>query len=58
MYAPQIPSLLSNDGAIDPLKSLANSISFGTKVEVQLGKCLQVILKIFSPDFNSLFLKN
>lgn len=49
VYAPQIPSLLSNNGAIDPLKSLASSISFGTEVEVQLGKRLQVILlKIFT----------
>ncbi|CAN6442192.1 unnamed protein product [Victoria cruziana] len=42
VYAPQIPSLLSLDHSIDPLKSLANSISFGTEVEVQLGKRLQV----------------
>lgn len=41
VYAPQIPSLLSSDAA-DPLKSLASSISFGTEVEVQLGKRLQV----------------
>ncbi|KAM6592238.1 hypothetical protein CsatA_014843 [Cannabis sativa] len=41
VYAPQIPSLLSNNGAIDPLKSLASSISFGTEIEVQLGKRLQ-----------------
>ncbi|KAF3780354.1 hypothetical protein EJ110_NYTH39403 [Nymphaea thermarum] len=41
VYAPQIPSLLSLDPTIDPLKSLANSISFGTEVEVQLGKRLQ-----------------
>lgn len=48
VYAPQIPSLLSNNGAVDPLKSLASNISFGTEVEVQLGKRLQVILlKIF-----------
>lgn len=43
VYAPQIPSLLSVDPTIDPLKSLANNISFGTEVEVQLGKRLQVI---------------
>ncbi|KDP32279.1 hypothetical protein JCGZ_13204 [Jatropha curcas] len=41
VYAPQIPSLLSMDPTIDPLKSLANNISFGTEVEVQLGKHLQ-----------------
>ncbi|KAF2286913.1 hypothetical protein GH714_035313 [Hevea brasiliensis] len=41
VYAPQIPSLLSVDPKVDPLKSLANSISFGTEVEVQLGKHLQ-----------------
>ncbi|KAG0475018.1 hypothetical protein HPP92_014704 [Vanilla planifolia] len=40
VYAPQIPSLLSMDPTIDPLKSLASSISFGTEVEVQLGKRL------------------
>ena len=43
MYAPQIPSLLSVDPTVDPLKSLANNISFGTEVEVQLGKRLQVV---------------
>lgn len=41
VYAPQIPSLLSVDPSLDPLKSLANNISFGTEVEVQLGKRLQ-----------------
>lgn len=41
VYAPQIPSLLSADPTVDPLKSLANNISFGTEVEVQLGKRLQ-----------------
>ncbi|XP_048227957.1 protein TIC236, chloroplastic isoform X2 [Ricinus communis] len=41
VYAPQIPSLLSVDPTVDPLKSLANNISFGTEVEVQLGKHLQ-----------------
>lgn len=41
VYAPQIPSLLSLDPTVDPLKSLANNISFGTEVEVQLGKRLQ-----------------
>lgn len=42
VYAPQIPSLLSVDPTIDPLKSLASNISLGTEVEVQLGKRLQV----------------
>lgn len=42
VYAPQIPSLLSVDPTVDPLKSLASNISFGTEVEVQLGKRLQV----------------
>uniref|UniRef100_A0A1J3ED73 Translocation and assembly module TamB C-terminal domain-containing protein n=1 Tax=Noccaea caerulescens TaxID=107243 RepID=A0A1J3ED73_NOCCA len=41
VYAPQIPSLLSVDPTIDPLKSLASNISLGTEVEVQLGKRLQ-----------------
>ncbi|KAJ4826152.1 hypothetical protein Tsubulata_022923 [Turnera subulata] len=41
VYAPQIPSLLSVDPTVDPLKSIANNISFGTEVEVQLGKRLQ-----------------
>lgn len=41
VYAPQIPSLLSVDPTVDPLKSLANNISCGTEVEVQLGKRLQ-----------------
>ncbi|KAK1324832.1 hypothetical protein QJS10_CPA01g01238 [Acorus calamus] len=41
VYAPQIPSLLSLDPTADPLKSLANNISFGTEVEIQLGKRLQ-----------------
>ncbi|PKU85008.1 uncharacterized protein LOC110096282 isoform X2 [Dendrobium catenatum] len=40
VYAPQIPSLLSVDPTIDPLKSLASNISFGTEVEIQLGKRL------------------
>ncbi|XP_059275165.1 protein TIC236, chloroplastic isoform X2 [Lycium ferocissimum] len=39
--APQIPNLLSVDPSVDPLKSLASNISFGTEVEVQLGKRLQ-----------------
>ncbi|KAJ6373060.1 hypothetical protein OIU76_027404 [Salix suchowensis] len=41
VYSPQIPSLLSVDPTVDPLKSLANNISCGTEVEVQLGKRLQ-----------------
>ncbi|GMJ15288.1 translocon at the inner-envelope membranes of chloroplasts236, EMBRYO DEFECTIVE 2410 [Hibiscus trionum] len=41
VYAPQIPSLLSVDPTSDPLKYLASNISFGTEVEVQLGKRLQ-----------------
>ncbi|XP_074570034.1 protein SUBSTANDARD STARCH GRAIN 4, chloroplastic isoform X1 [Curcuma longa] len=41
VYAPRIPSLLSLDPTVDPLKSLANNLSFGTEVEVQLGKRLQ-----------------
>ncbi|XP_021758082.1 uncharacterized protein LOC110723096 isoform X1 [Chenopodium quinoa] len=41
VYAPQIPTLLSVDPTVDPLKSLASNISFGTEVEVQLGKRLQ-----------------
>ncbi|KAF3326963.1 TamB, inner membrane protein subunit of TAM complex [Carex littledalei] len=41
VYAPQIPSLLSLDPTVDPLKSLANNISFATEVEIQLGKRLQ-----------------
>lgn len=42
VYAPQIPSLLSVDPTVDPLKSFANNISFGTEVEIQLGKRLMV----------------
>ncbi|KAF3447215.1 hypothetical protein FNV43_RR12395 [Rhamnella rubrinervis] len=41
VYAPQIPSLLPVDPTVDPLKSLASNISFGTEVEVQLGKRIQ-----------------
>ncbi|KAF5748231.1 hypothetical protein HS088_TW04G00182 [Tripterygium wilfordii] len=41
VHAPQIPSLLSGDPTVDPLKSLASNISFGTEVEVQLGKRIQ-----------------
>lgn len=58
VYAPQIPSLLSVDPTVDPFKSLANNISFGTEVEFQLGKRLQVILKLFTlhSNFNILIL--
>uniref|UniRef100_F6H3G0 Uncharacterized protein n=1 Tax=Vitis vinifera TaxID=29760 RepID=F6H3G0_VITVI len=41
VYAPQIFSLLSVDPTVDPLKSLASNISFGTEVEIKLGKRLQ-----------------
>ncbi|KAL3650861.1 hypothetical protein CASFOL_007264 [Castilleja foliolosa] len=41
VYSPQIPSLLTVDPTVDPLKSLASNISLGTEVEVQLGKRLQ-----------------
>ncbi|CAI9099548.1 OLC1v1036388C1 [Oldenlandia corymbosa var. corymbosa] len=41
VYAPQIPSLLSVDPSVDPLKSLASNISFGIEVGIQLGKRLQ-----------------
>lgn len=41
VYSPQIPTLLSVDPTVDPLRSLASNISFGTEVEVQLGKRLQ-----------------
>lgn len=44
VYAPQIPSLLSVDPTVDPLKTIASNISFGTEVEVQLGRRLQVCL--------------
>ncbi|KAJ0977840.1 hypothetical protein J5N97_013314 [Dioscorea zingiberensis] len=44
VYAPQIPSLLSVDPTAEPLRSLANNISFGTEVEVQLGKRLQALI--------------
>lgn len=50
VYAPRIPSLLSLDPTVDPLKSLANNLSFGTEVEVQLGKRLQVQILITEID--------
>ncbi|KAL0553286.1 hypothetical protein IC582_007175 [Cucumis melo] len=40
VYAPQIPTLLSFP-TTDPLQSLTSNISFGTVVEVQLGKRIQ-----------------
>ncbi|PPD79502.1 hypothetical protein GOBAR_DD23563 [Gossypium barbadense] len=52
VYAPQIPSLLSVDPTADPLKSLASNISFGTEVEVQLGKRLQCMYNI---EYHSFF---
>ncbi|PRQ60427.1 hypothetical protein RchiOBHm_Chr1g0381071 [Rosa chinensis] len=45
VYAPHIPSLLFVDPTVDPLKSLASNISFGTEVEVQLGKRLTGIFQ-------------
>lgn len=42
VYAPQIPTLLSFP-TTDPLQSLTSNISFGTVVEVQLGKRIQVL---------------
>lgn len=57
VYAPQIPSLVSVDPTVDPLKSLASNISFGTEVEVQLGKRLQVsIIKFYFPRPMLLFI--
>ena len=55
VYAPQIPSLLSVDPTVDPLKSIASNISFCTEVEVQFGKRLQV--KLFNPLLFLLLLK-
>lgn len=53
VYAPQIPSLLSVDPTVDPLKSLASNISFGTEVELQLGKRLQVrLIKFLSSPYD------
>lgn len=54
VYAPQIPSLLSVDPTIDPLKSIASNISFGTEVEVQLGKRLQVCLFVTTLNITSI----
>lgn len=53
VYAPQIPSLLSLDPTVDPLKSLANNLSFGTEVEVQLGKRLQVQILMTKISFRA-----
>jgi len=44
---PQVSNLLSLDPTTDPFKSLAN-LSFGAKVEVRLGKYLQVSYSIIS----------
>lgn len=55
VYAPQIPSLLSVDPTVDPFKSLASNISFGTEVEVQLGRRLQVIHSSSLISYFSLF---
>ncbi|KAK4277119.1 hypothetical protein QN277_015167 [Acacia crassicarpa] len=44
VYAPQISSLMSVDPTADPLKLLANTISIGTEVEVQLGKRVQATI--------------
>nr|KYP34089.1 hypothetical protein KK1_044988 [Cajanus cajan] len=41
VYAPQIPSLVSAGAIVDPFTLLAANLSFGTDVEVQLGKRLQ-----------------
>ncbi|KAK7283049.1 hypothetical protein RIF29_12289 [Crotalaria pallida] len=44
VYAPQIPNLVSVNPTVDPLRSFATNISFGTQVEVQLGKRLQATI--------------
>ncbi|KAH1252909.1 hypothetical protein GmHk_04G009734 [Glycine max] len=41
VYAPQIPSLVSSGATVDPFTLLAANLSFGTDVEVQLGKRIQ-----------------
>lgn len=46
VYSPQIPSSVSADPAADPFRLLASNLSFGTDVEVQLGKRLQVIIEL------------
>ncbi|CAL5429130.1 unnamed protein product [Camellia sinensis] len=51
VYAPQIPSLLAVDPTVDPLKSLASNISFGTEFEVQLGKRLQCLCSTADEGF-------
>ncbi|WVZ19349.1 hypothetical protein V8G54_006671 [Vigna mungo] len=40
VYAPQIPTILSG-ATVDPFTLLADNLTFGTDVEVQLGKRLQ-----------------
>ncbi|KAI5403590.1 protein TIC236, chloroplastic [Lathyrus oleraceus] len=41
MYSPQIPSLISSGATVDTFEFLAGNLTFGTDVEVQLGKRLQ-----------------
>ncbi|KAJ1411016.1 hypothetical protein SESBI_21551 [Sesbania bispinosa] len=41
VYSPQIPSSVSVDPMEDPFRLLASNLSFGTDVELQLGKRLQ-----------------
>ncbi|KAL5144980.1 hypothetical protein HKD37_06G015148 [Glycine soja] len=41
VYAPQIPSLVCSGATVDPFTLLAANLSFGTDVEVQLGKHIQ-----------------
>lgn len=43
MYSPQIPSLISSGATVDTFEFLAGNLTFGTDVEVQLGKRLQVM---------------
>lgn len=45
VYSPQIPSSVSVGSRVDPFGLLANNLSFGTDVEVQLGKRLQVTIR-------------
>lgn len=42
VYSPQIPSSKSAGTTLDTFEFLANNLTFGTNVEVQLGKRLQV----------------
>jgi hypothetical protein len=43
VYSPQVPSLKSAGATVDSFDFLASNLTFGTDVEVQLGKRLQVI---------------